>query len=90
VAALNEAAGGKVNSEVEVFSHLFVHRYSSIFLRKTKAVFWVTDPQHRDVAREMGFEFYEELQTAVDNAVRRKRTSLTVLPRGSLLLPLPS
>ena len=88
--ALRRDAGGETDSEVEVFSHLFIHRYSSIFLERTKAVFWVTDPRHQDLALEMGFEFYGNLQAAVDEAIRRKRNGITVLPRGSLLLPIPS
>ncbi len=79
----------KRDSQEEVFAHLFIRRYSSIFLARTKLVFWVTDREHEDVANALGFKLFGNLQSAVDEAARRKKTSITVLPRGSLLLPLP-
>lgn len=91
IAALEEeTTGEKQSSEQEVFAHLFIRRYSSIFLDRTKSVFWVSQPEHESIAKVLGFEFFGDLQSAVNEAISKKRTpSITVLPRGSLLSPLP-
>lgn len=77
------------NAEGEAFARCFIRRYSSVFLARTKLVFWVTNREHESAANALGFRFFGELQSALDEAIRRKRTAITVLPRGSLLLPLP-
>lgn len=88
--ALKEEAVNSENPQGEVFAHLFLKRYSSIFLTRSKLVFWVTQAEHEDTAKKLGFEFFEDLQSAVNEAISRKKTaSITVLPRGSLLLPTP-
>jgi|GEM_PF-1297881 len=88
VGAKNGRSAG--NSEGEVFARCFVHRYSSIFLERTKRVFWVTDREHESAANALGFKFFGDLQSALNEAVEGRRTSITVLPTASLLLPLPS
>jgi nickel-dependent lactate racemase len=75
--------------EGEVFARCFVQRYSSIFLERTKRVFWVTDPEHKSTANALGFKFFGDLQSALNEAMEGRRASITVLPTASLLLPLP-
>ncbi len=76
--------------EGEVFAHLFLRRYSSIFLERSKLVYWVTEPQHEGTASAIGFTHCKDLQSAVDRAIGGGNPAVTVLPRGSLLLPLSS
>jgi len=87
--ALHESVSGKESSQGEVFANLFVRRYRSIFLEKTKRVFWVTEPKHEEMADHFGFLFFADLQSAIDKAIGQNRSPITVLPRGSLLLPVP-
>jgi nickel-dependent lactate racemase len=90
VAARDDELKGSTVAGGEVFAHLFLKRYSSIFLEGTKHVYWVTDARYEQTAAALGFTYRGDLQSAVDDAVANRVPTVTVLPRGSLLLPLPA
>jgi nickel-dependent lactate racemase len=90
VVAREKELKGSPHGGGEIFAHLFLKRYSSIFLEGSKRVFWVTDPQYEETATALGFVYRRSLQSAVDDAIADRAPTLTVLPRGSLLLPLPA
>jgi len=71
----------------EAFANFFIRRYSSVFLERTKKVFWVTDKKNEGAARSLGFFYFPDLQSALDEAVSVNGDRMVVLPRGSLLMP---